>query len=227
MIQTTTTVVETFQVSLVGKRFGRLRILSERKAIQTGRMRLKVTYICDCGKSKEVWADGILKGRSRSCGCLHRDILKKGYDITSPTWHSWQNIKGRCNPKTKLHQRKKKHYGHVTVCDRWLGNDGYKNFLSDMGERPNGKSIDRIDNEKGYSPDNCRWSTPKEQVQNRRVTLRVLVDGNIKTAAEFAEMAGICYNTAFYFVKSLHRIRQFPQSKMRKFLSEHSVTLPS
>ena len=83
----------------------------------------------------------------------------------SPTYHSWRNMRTRCR---NLNYTGYKYWGGrgIKVCERW---DSFENFLADMGEKPEGLSIDRINNELGYDPFNCRWATPKEQAQNRRI----------------------------------------------------------
>lgn len=82
----------------------------------------------------------------------------------------------RCNCKT--HKDYPMYGGRgITVCDRWLGHDGYGNFCADMGDRPKGYSIDRIDGDKGYCPENCRWASPKQQVLNRKETIWVKYKG--------------------------------------------------
>lgn len=85
-------------------------------------------------------------------------------NVYSPTYHSWQAMLGRCRYLERESTPKYIDRG-ITVCDRWLD---FKNFLLDMGERPEGTSIDRIDNDKGYEPGNCKWSTSIEQARNRR-----------------------------------------------------------
>jgi hypothetical protein len=85
----------------------------------------------------------------------------------SPTYNSWRSMKNRCLVPNNIAYHR---YGGrgITIDPRWLGRTGFVNFLSDMGPRPEGKTLDRIDNDKGYRPDNCKWSTWKEQCNNRR-----------------------------------------------------------
>jgi len=93
-------------------------------------------------------------------------MKKHGMSRTS-THRTWENMKTRCyNQKAASYDN----YGGrgIKVCDRWLGEDGFINFYADMGERPEGLSIDRIDNDGDYTPDNCRWATPYQQVHNQR-----------------------------------------------------------
>lgn len=95
--------------------------------------------------------------------------VKHGHYVggkASPTMSSWEGMVQRCtNPNHIGYPR----YGGrgITVCGRWLGSEGFENFLSDMGERPAGMSIDRKDNDLGYSPDNCRWASKQEQTVNK------------------------------------------------------------
>jgi len=98
----------------------------------------------------------------------HKESLarsNKYFRETHPLYVTWMSMKARCyDNRTRSYE----HYGGrgITVCERWR--KSYHNFIADMGEKPDGHTLDRIDNEKGYSPDNCKWSTPKEQAQNKR-----------------------------------------------------------
>lgn len=153
-------------IDLKGLRFGKLEAQS---SYNDGHQRVWLCA-CDCGASAYVPAARLSSGRQVSCGCLKVErigALRRRHGQTrSPTWRSWQNMLTRClNPKRERY----KDYGGrgITVCKRWLK---FENFLADMGERPEGLTLDRRNNNRGYSKANCRWATRSEQARNRRMT---------------------------------------------------------
>lgn len=131
--------------------------------------------LCICGNEKMVAMTTLLNGKSNSCGCKSRELsstktTKHGMAKTKTykSWHSMiQRSQGKGGHKSYV-QRK------ITVCDEWKSFD---KFFQDMGERPEKMTLDRIDNSKGYSKDNCRWATAKQQSNNTRKTLFVVIDG--------------------------------------------------
>lgn len=121
----------------------------------------------ECGKPMTVNQAVLDRGRGKCCSrsCHARQKGRTHNHSYSPTYISWVHMRRRCNdPKFPKYER----YGAVgiRVCDQW--NNSFANFLADMGERPAGKTIDRIDSSRGYFPDNCKWSTPKEQSSHLR-----------------------------------------------------------
>lgn len=112
-----------------------------------------------------------------------------------PRWQQWSNMMQRCgNPRHRDYHS----YGGrgITVCERWSGEDGFENFLLDMGERPPSSSLDRINNNEGYSPQNCRWASRQEQQNNMRSNHWIEHDGERHTLAQWARIKGVNY-TAF------------------------------
>jgi hypothetical protein len=142
---------------------------------------------CDCGTEKAVLQISLVNGDSKSCS-------RSGHKLpaTTPGYMTWALLIQRCmNPKDKAYPR----YGGrgITVCQRWL--DSFANFHSDMGDRPDGKTLDRIDNDGPYSPENCRWATASEQANNTRRNLLVEHQGEVLTVAQLAQRTGVKYGT--------------------------------
>ncbi len=175
---------------LIGERFGRLTVSS--------RDGNKWLCQCDCGGSNRVVTAKLLNGNVRSCGCLRKEIagasLRTHGASNSLTYLRWRSMRARCLlPTSKSYPK----YGGrgITICERWR--DSFVNFLADMGECPGPEmTMERINNEKGYSPENCRWATRKEQNRNTSRSRMFRINGEQKTLSEWCEIFGVGYYTA-------------------------------
>jgi hypothetical protein len=143
-------------IDLTGQRFGRLLVVSRADPKRTD---ARWHCVCDCGATVTVYAFHLKSGHTTSCGCS----WQHGHAETR-TYKAWENMKQRC-----LNQRHPAwpDYGArgITVCARWMD---FRNFLADMGEVPPSLSLERVDNDSGYGPDNCTWATRLQQNRNRR-----------------------------------------------------------
>lgn len=178
----------------VGDNFNRLTVVNFVRMQGSGHAIYKVH--CDCGTEFEVLGSSVKSNNTKSCGCLHRDRVATHGLSQSPTYKSWLAMKSRCLSPNAMEQ---KYYAGIGLCERWLV---FENFLADMGERPPGTSIERRDGTKGYAPDNCYWATPKQQIRNRRNTVRVTLNGVTLPLGEWAEVKGIGYATAWCRLKA-------------------------
>jgi hypothetical protein len=119
--------------------------------------------------------------------------------LRTPEYQSWKGMKARCNCKTSTHY---KYYGGkgISVCNRWI--NSFQNFLIDMGQRPKDKTLDRIDNSKGYSKRNCRWATRAEQSRNQSKNFKITICCQTKTLKEWCRDFDMPYTTCVKYFKA-------------------------
>lgn len=172
-----------------GQRFGRLTVLGLATTVGG-----KAIWFCrcDCGKEGQFKCDNLVRGVTKSCGCLRRDLVVKRFLASAkhtPGYRSWDAMTQRCyNPRNNRY----KNYGArgISVCEEWR-NDFWQ-FYKDMGPKPSPKhSIDRIDNSLSYCKSNCKWSTNSEQANNKTSSRRIELNGVSRTVKEWAIVSGL------------------------------------
>lgn len=186
-------------INRVGKRFGLLEVIQFDKKCPRNGMRWFCR--CDCGTVKSIIYNSLMKGRSTSCGCVARLNASKKMTVhgmaSTPTYKSWHAMKQRCEGKG----------GHESYVERGINIDprweSFEAFITDMGVRPDGKTLDRIDNTKGYSKENCRWADAVQQMNNRSVSRLFEVDGG-----EFLSIPQISRKYGIGISKLRHCIRK-------------------
>ena len=184
----------TIALSLINKKVGRWTVLG---VTENRSGNWLVLCECDCGTTRNVMASRLAAGNSKSCGCLstenkithghtqsHRRAKSREYWI-------WNSMKNRCiNPNYKHY----KDYGGrgISLCQSW---HVFENFFSDMGVKPDGMTLERIDNSKGYSPENCRWESRHSQSRNKRSNRWITADGVSMVITDWAARIGLCHST--------------------------------
>ncbi len=230
---------------LIGFRVGRLTV-KELAYKDEKRECLMWRCDCDCGNTTVIPTNSLIGRRpTLSCGCLQRDIItKRGREYNRigtksvsrdfvykgllrehPNYGCWQSMLRRCDtPNTKNYHR----YGGrgIKVCDRWLvENNGFENFVADMGIRPSDKhTLDRIDANGDYCPENCRWATMKEQENNKRNNIRVVLDGESITVTQLCEIIAINRNCIYKLLKRGVDINYILQVKLNATKNEKHYT---
>jgi hypothetical protein len=174
---------------LQGKTFGRLRVIS--RAENSVKNEARWNCVCECGSMYVAVAGHLVRGALTSCGCRQR-LTRLSHGLAKhPLYRIWVNMLARCyNPKEESFQ----YYGGrgVTVCERWR--ESLQNFIDDMPERPRGWTIERIDTNGNYCPENCRWATPLEQTRNRRITIFATIGNERRSVGEWCKILGQPYS---------------------------------
>lgn len=164
----------------------------------------RVVCLCVCGKLKVVICSRIRTGHIKSCGCMKTERTREANkthgqsrgDSSKLGYSSWKSMRMRCISPTYSSYP---NYGGrgIRVCDRWL--NSFENFLEDMGPRPSDQhSLDRIDNSGNYCPENCRWATVEQQVNNKRSSIYVEYGGEVLTVGQWAKKLNKCRETLRY-----------------------------
>lgn len=185
--------------NIIGNRYGRWLVISIN--VSESR-RTSWECLCDCGAIGTVRGSALKSGRTQSCGCLHTEGMRDRFTThgksKTPIYNIHRSMMNRCYLKTSTAYE---NYGGrgITVCDRW---HSFENFYADMGDKPEGMSIERLDNAVGYSPENCKWATGKEQGNNTRRNRYISYKGVTKTASQWGDHIGI---TGHSLLKRLRR----------------------
>lgn len=183
-------------IDLSGQRFGRLTVIR-----RAGSSHGHATWLCkcDCGNEHITSANYLKQGHTTSCGCRNQEVRRKRYLVHGESkgnrlYRIWQAMKRRCyNPKAAFY----KDYGGrgIKVCDQWMHDfPAFRDWALANGYADN-LTIDRIDEEGSYCPENCRWATAKQQVNNRRITKRLTYNGKTQSLSEWADATGIAHAT--------------------------------
>lgn len=183
------------RIDLTGQKFNKVTVLSYSH-------RTKSTYwncLCDCGNKFVARSCRLKNGATKSCGCLHKTrMITHGCTVghkKTPEFNSWKYMKNRCDGHDKHHNKYYKGKG-ISYCERWDGKSGFQNFLDDMGCKPTLEhTLDRIDNNKGYSKENCRWATKKEQMNNMTKNRTLTYNGETMNICQWAERIGLGADT--------------------------------
>ena len=185
---------------LTGARFGRL-LVKEKSGSDAAGSRWHV--ICDCGVEKDVQRSALVSGAQVSCGCWKKERAtqgnpRHGHSVgrkVTRTYGIWSGMRKRCRDTDN-----EKYGGRgIEVCERW---DAFENFLKDMGEAPDGMSIERIENNGNYEPENCRWATTPEQARNKRNNIYLEFDGRKMILTDWANLLKIDRRTLAFRLKN-------------------------
>lgn len=191
-------------IDMVGRRYGKLIVVSRADNARDGSARWFCR--CDCGGTGTYAGTRIRAGRQRSCGCGMQETMFRSANgelhthgmSASRVYRIWAGMRTRCSPSASGKSRRLYYERGIRVCARW---HEFVNFLADMGEPPSGASIDRINPNGDYEPDNCRWASAAQQANNTRSNHVVEFNSRSLTVAEWAREIGVKQNTLEYRIQ--------------------------
>lgn len=179
---------------LTGHRFGRLAVLARDPNSRNGHIYWRC--LCDCGNETAVRSGNLISGRTTSCGCHQRETIREimtTHNMSNNSLYSvWRSMKSRCNSPNNAGY---KNYGGrgIFICDEWDDFENFRDWALNNGYKE-GLSIDRIDNDDGYYPGNCRWADAITQQNNKRNNRHVTYDRETHTISEWARLFNISHS---------------------------------
>lgn len=175
-------------MDITGQRYGKLTAI--KFSHKDKRNQQFWLFKCDCGNEKIICIGHVKSGNTKSCGCLRIERKTKHKMYGTRIYKSWMSMKERCLNKNR---KDYKDYGGrgIIICERWV--NSFENFYKDMGNRIEGLSLDRIDNNKGYYKENCRWATLKEQNNNKRNNHLLTHNRKTQNVKQWSEELNINY----------------------------------
>ncbi len=178
-------------LNLIGRKIGRLRVIE--RAANDGKGRARWTCKCDCGSKTVIQGSSLATGKTQSCGCLNRDVHRTHGGPNTSEFRAWTAMRSRCSDQNNPAYR---NYGArgIKVCARW--DRSFSSFRRDMGKKPQGKSIERKNNNGNYTPSNCVWATRNQQANNRRTNRQITIRGKTRSLAEWCKISGVRYHLA-------------------------------
>jgi hypothetical protein len=190
----------------IGKKFNDLTFLQEVEPHVTsgGNVHRSGLFLCSCGIEKKIQISNVLNSSVKSCGCHSKKMASKRITeknmkhglLNTSEYQSWVAMKKRCLNKNN---HSYKNYGGrgIGISENWI--NSFEDFINDMGFKPDKNySLERIDNSLGYSKENCKWATKKEQCRNVRSNVVIECNGQKKCLAEWAEIIGVSWQNLFY-----------------------------
>lgn len=177
---------QVYKLDLEGQQYGKWIVLHLSHKNEGGEFYWQCR--CDCGNERAVKAASLRRGKSTSCGCHHQAVVTTHGMTGTPTFRSWESMKQRClNPSAPGYAE----YGGrgIKIYEPWVSS--FEQFLADMGVRPDGMTLDREEVDGDYTPENCRWATPTQQLRNRRDTVRLTWGDRTMNTYEWAAETGI------------------------------------
>lgn len=169
-----------------GQVFGRLTVIREGapRYFAANKINRVMLCQCECGTETEVHVSALRRGATTSCGCLWRERITKHGKSHSRAYGAWQHMHARCSPS--FPEARNYHQRGICVCQEWTGAGGFNRFYAEMGDPPPRTSLDRIDNNRGYEPGNCRWATQAQQMHNVRINVWIELPGGTPAVLEEA-----------------------------------------